>query len=154
MAVSTYNQTLTDAVITVTQGGLDDGAFTTAGTAVTACINSMTINHRGTTVDVSCAQDLTEFHRVVKRGFTISITAPIGNAEFDGLDDVGGLFYESFQRDSGGAPPPTNTVFQVDVTIGGDTITYIAVLGDFDVNLDEPPTWSAQLLSYGVAPTI
>lgn len=141
---SAYNLTLTDAVVTIDGGGTDDGSLTAAASSITTCIDSMTVSMQGTTVDVSCAQDLSEWHRIVKRGFSISMTKKTGNAEY-ATTDPGGLLLESWDSS------PTNSLFRITLNIGGKTLTFDTVLENFDLNIDEPPTWSASFKAYGVA---
>lgn len=141
---STYNLTLTDAVVTIDGGGLDDGALTAAAASVTVCIDSATFSCTAQTVDVSCAQDITEWHRIVKRGFEISMTKKFGNAEL-AVTDPGGLMLEGWDSS------PTNSLFRLTLAIGGKTLTFDTVCTGFDMNIDEPPTWTASFKAYGVA---
>lgn len=141
---STYNTTLTDAVVTIDGGGLDDGALTAAAAAITVCIDSATFSCTTQTVDVSCNQDLSEWHRIIKRGFEISLTKKMGNAEL-ATTDPGGLLLEGWDSS------PTNSLFRLTLAIGGKTLTFDTVCTGFDPNMDEPPSWTATFKPYGVA---
>ena len=145
---STYNQTLTDAVVEIYGAGLDDGDFGTsgnpAGAAITVCVDSATFSCTAQTVDVSCNSDLSEWHRIIKKGLEITLTKKMGNAEL-AVTDPGGLILEGW--DSG----PTNTLFQLTCAIGSKTMTFKTVCTGFDLNLDEPPSWTATFKAYGVA---
>lgn len=141
---SAYNLTLTDAVVTIDGGGLDDGALTAAAGAITVCIDSATFSCTVQTVDVSCAQDLSEWHRVIKKGLEISMTKKMGNAEL-ATTDPGGLILEGWDSS------PTNSLFRITCTIAGKTLTFDTVCTGFDLNIDEPPTWTASFKAYGVA---
>jgi hypothetical protein len=147
MAASTYNTTLTDAVITVDAGGLDDGALTAASSPVTVCIDQMSIQFTGRLIDVSCAQDLSEFNRIVKRGLEVTITTKIGN---NGMTTGNFPFLVSESWDAS----PTNSLYKITFALGGATITMNTVAENAGISGDEPPTFTANFKAYGDAITI
>jgi hypothetical protein len=141
---STYNTTITDAVVTIDGGGLDDGALTAAAGAITVCVDSATFSCTAQSIDVSCNQDMSEWHRVIKKGLEITLTKKVGNAEF-AVTDPGGLILEGWDSS------PTNSLFNITCQLGGKTCTFSVICTGFDINLDEPPTWTATFKAYGVA---
>ena len=130
-----------DATVTITPGGPDDGQFT-AGTPVTLKFRTAKFEFENELVDVTAAGDTYVFNRVAHKNFTVTCEGLVHTTNTNYPD----ITYLAFN----------NALARLTCTLigSGKTVTVDGVIQSLRLEVDEPNTERIVIKPYGIDPVL
>lgn len=125
---------LRDVVATLTSYGPDDGVpGTGVGSAVTVCLDKISISETRDLFDASCEQDAFSYMRSRKNSWEIKVDTKL---------EQGLAFWESLHGNN-------SVMLQFVMVAGGTTVTGAGIVAGLEVEIGNPSTLSITIQSAG-----
>jgi hypothetical protein len=130
---------LTDAVVTLTAMGSDDGTSgPSVGNAISLCVDRVRVQQTRDLVDASCEQDAFPAMRIRKLGWEVQIETKL---------EKGGTFLTALQNS-------TTVVVEVDITASGASVNGVGIISNVEWEYGNPSTLSLTIQPYGAGLTV